>query len=73
MAAAGGSEVDLWAGGPVSGEGAAGEKSQMIKFPVAAVKGLLSTLDLKDGDFYEKSFVLCVNKAGFNGTEGFNV
>lgn len=59
--------------GPVSGEGAAGKKSQMIKFPVAAIKGLLSTQGLKDGDFYEKSFVLCVNKAGFNGTEGFNV
>lgn len=56
--------VDLWTGGPVSGEGAAGKKSQMIKFPVAAVKGFLSTLGLKDGGFYEKSFVLCVNKAG---------
>lgn len=59
--------------GPVSGEGAAGKKSQMIKFPVAAIKELLSKQDLKDGDFYEKSFVLCVNKAGFNGTKGFNV
>lgn len=73
VAAAGGSEVDLWTGGPVSGEGAAGKKSQMIKFPAAAVKGLLSTLGLKDGDFYEQSFVLCVNKAGFNGAEGFTV
>lgn len=31
-------------GGPISGGGAAGKRSQMITFPLAVVKGFLSTL-----------------------------
>lgn len=73
VAAAGGSEVDLWTGGPVSGEGAAGKKSQMIKFPVGAVKKLLFPAGSEGRRFLRGEFVLCVNKAGFNGAEGFDV
>lgn len=63
-----GGEAARWIyiqGGPISGEGAAGKKSQMIKFIFAVVKGFLSTLVLKDGGFYEKSFLLCISKYVF--------
>lgn len=63
-----GGEAPRWIdiqGGPISGEGAAGKKSQMIKFPFAVVKGFLSTLVLKDGGFYWESFLSCVNKYVF--------
>lgn len=59
-----GGEAPRWIyiqGGPISGEGAAGKKSQMIKFPLAVVRGFRSTLVWKEGGFYE-SFLLCVNK-----------
>lgn len=47
-------------GGPISGEGAAGEESQMIKFPFAAVKGFSPHACFEERTFLVKSF-LCVN------------
>lgn len=47
-------------GGPISGEGAAGKKSQMIKFPLAVVKGFLSTLVFGGRRFLLEEFsVVC--------------